>query len=152
MYLVDLAGSERVKRSGVTGQSFSEAVSINSALSALGRVVSSLVEFDGARAAHVGYLDNPLTHLLKCGVGGASKTALIACVTGAGDSLDESLNTLRFAAQASHIKNQVSHKEKRDQATADASSIAEKGHHLALVGGRGEVPLPSCGPMEVWGR
>merc|ERR1719161_1237846 len=55
MYLVDLAGSERVKRSGSTGQQFSEAVSINSALSALGRVVCGLVEFDGARAAYIPY-------------------------------------------------------------------------------------------------
>jgi hypothetical protein len=53
MYLVDLAGSERNKRSRATGQAFVEARSINTALSALGRVVSSLVEMDGNRAAHI---------------------------------------------------------------------------------------------------
>ena len=63
-------------------------------------VVSSLVEKDGQRAAHIGYKENPLTDLLKCGIGGNSKTALVACLTAASDSLDESLNTLRFAVQA----------------------------------------------------
>ena len=53
--MVDLAGSERQKRSGATGQTFAEMVGNNLALSALGRVVTSLVERDGARAAHVGY-------------------------------------------------------------------------------------------------
>ena len=75
-----------------------------------GRVVSSLVERDGARAAHIGYKDNPLTQLLKSGLGGHSKTALVACITSASDSLDESLNTLRFATQASHVKNKVAKK------------------------------------------
>ena len=58
MYMVDLAGSERNKRSGATGQRFVEARSINTALSALGRVVSSLVELDGKRAAHIRSVHN----------------------------------------------------------------------------------------------
>ena len=89
-YLVDLAGSERVKRSGAAGAQFTETVAINTALSALGRVVSNLVSNDGKRAAHISYKDNPLTHLLKSGIGGNSKTALICCITAAADSLDES--------------------------------------------------------------
>lgn len=40
--LVDLAGSERVKRSGVTGAAFKEAVHINSGLLALGNVIEAL--------------------------------------------------------------------------------------------------------------
>ena len=48
--------------------------------------------------AHIAYKDSPLTSLLKAGLGGASRTALVACITAADDSLDESLNTLRFAA------------------------------------------------------
>ncbi|KAJ1489645.1 P-loop containing nucleoside triphosphate hydrolase protein, partial [Baffinella frigidus] len=49
LFLVDLAGSERTKRSGATGQRFTEAAAINTALSALGRVVLGLVERDGSR-------------------------------------------------------------------------------------------------------
>ena len=44
MFLVDLAGSERVARSGVTGQGFDEATSINLSLTALGRVVVTLLD------------------------------------------------------------------------------------------------------------
>jgi hypothetical protein len=62
-------------------------------------VVLSLVEKDGKRSGHIPYKDNPLTLLLKSGLGGNSKTALIACITAADDSLDESMNTLRFATQ-----------------------------------------------------
>lgn len=40
--LVDLAGSERVKRSGVTGAAFKEAVHINGGLLALGNVIVAL--------------------------------------------------------------------------------------------------------------
>ena len=40
-------------------------------------------------------------------MGGDSYTVLFACLTAADDSLDESLNTLRFAVQASHIENRV---------------------------------------------
>jgi hypothetical protein len=41
-HFVDLAGSERVKRSGVTGVAFREAVHINSGLLALGNVIVAL--------------------------------------------------------------------------------------------------------------
>lgn len=40
--LVDLAGSERVKRSGVTGAAFKEAVHINGGLLTLGNVIVAL--------------------------------------------------------------------------------------------------------------
>mmetsp|Transcript_61464 Transcript_61464/g.138688 ORF Transcript_61464/g.138688 Transcript_61464/m.138688 type:complete len:418 (+) Transcript_61464:3-1256(+) len=151
LYMVDLAGSERQKRSGATGQAFVEMVGNNLALSALGRVVASLVERDGQRAAHIGYKDNPLTHLLKCGIGGASKTALIACVTKASDSIDESLNTLRFALQASHVKNQVKNKEAKDQAAAEADAIADAAAGSGFrLSGEGSVPLPG-GALPVRG-
>jgi len=151
MYLVDLAGSERVKRSGATGAAFTEAANINQALSTLGRVVVGLVENDGKRAAHIAYKDNPLTYLLKSGIGGNSQTALICCITAADDSLDESLNTLRFALQASHVKNKVASKEKKDQQAAAAAAIEDSGNALTLsADGKGEVSLKG-GPLSVRG-
>lgn len=138
-YMVDLAGSERTKRSGVTGQGMKEATAINSALSTLGRVVLGLVEKDGQRAGHIPYKDNPLTYLLKSGIGGNSRTALIACITAAEDSLDESLNTLRFATQASHVKNAVDKREAKKASAAADGAIESAGHGLQLVGGVGEA-------------
>ena len=100
MFIVDLAGSERVARSGVTGDGFAEATNINLSLTALGRVVMSLIEAEMAETkVFIPYSSSPLTMLLKAGLGGNSKTALIACVTQAADSLSESVSTLRFAMQ-----------------------------------------------------
>ena len=105
-FIVDLAGSERVARSGVTGEGFAEATNINLSLTALGRVVMALIESESAKV-FIPYNASPLTMLLKAGLGGNSKTALIACVTQSADSLSESVSTLRFAMQASHVKNKV---------------------------------------------
>ena len=126
MFIVDLAGSERVARSGVTGDGFAEATNVNLSLTALGRVVMSLIEADTNNTNQINqskvfipYNASPLTMLLKAGLGGNSKTALIACVTQAADSLSESISTLRFAMQASHVKNKVEQKETQDQAAQE---------------------------------
>lgn len=60
--LVDLAGSERQSKSGATGDRFKEATRINLSLSALGNVISALVD---ANARHVPYRDSKLTRLLQ---------------------------------------------------------------------------------------
>eukprot|EP01043_Picozoa_sp_COSAG02_P071539 COSAG02_NODE_13112_length_1445_cov_0.667162_1_plen_383_part_01 len=102
--VVDLAGSEQVKKSMATGDRFAEAVSINSSLNALGRVVTALTAQD---RGHIPYRDSILTRLLANALGGNSRTALIACIAPTIDSAEETCSTLRFAAQATHIKNDV---------------------------------------------
>lgn len=102
--VVDLAGSERVKRSKAAGNRFVEAVSINSSLNTLGRVVKSLTTQVGG---HIPYRDSILTRLLANALGGHSRTALVACIAPTVDSAEESCSTLRFAAQATHIKNYI---------------------------------------------
>ena len=67
---VDLAGSERVDRTGAEGDAFTEAQSINSSLSALGRVIKSLGTARGKGGAHVPYRDATLTMLLRDSFGG----------------------------------------------------------------------------------
>ena len=142
LYMIDLAGSERNKRSGATGRRFNEATAINVALSALGRVVLNLVENNGKRGKHVSYYDNPLTHLLMPGLGGKSMTALISCITAAADSISESTQTLRFSVQASHVKNKVDAKAKKDQATKADDKIKANANDLTLDnGGNGIVPI-----------
>ncbi|CAE7216005.1 KIF18A [Symbiodinium necroappetens] len=151
MFIVDLAGSERVARSGVTGDGFTEATNVNLSLTALGRVVMSLIEADITQTkAFIPYNASPLTMLLKAGLGGNSKTALVACVTQAADSLSESVSTLRFAMQASHVKNKVEQKEAQDRADQEKTKIAEAAHELRLSGGKGSVELTS-GSIEIWG-
>eukprot|EP00873_Tetraselmis_striata_P029346 jgi/Tetstr1/449610/TSEL_036697.t1 len=97
--LVDLAGSERQQRSGTAGQRLREAASINKSLSALGHVVSHVVE--GSR--HVPYRDSKLTHLLQDSLGGNAKTVLIAAVNPCAHSMQETESTLGFAARAGRM-------------------------------------------------
>jgi len=146
LFIVDLAGSERSDRSGVTGKGFEEATSINQSLTALGRVVLALIESQ----RFVPYNGHPLTSLLRGGLGGNSKTALIACITQAGDSQGESVNTLRFAMQASHVKNKVLRSDAKAQAAQDAAEIANKGHVPDFQNGKATLPLLR-GELEVWG-
>lgn len=62
-HFVDLAGSERAKRTGATGNTLKEGISINKGLLALGNVISALTE-DTKKAGHVPYRDSKLTRIL----------------------------------------------------------------------------------------
>ncbi|VDK35530.1 unnamed protein product [Taenia asiatica] len=100
--LVDLAGSERQSKTGATGDRLKEATKINLSLSALGNVISALVD---ANSRHVPYRDSKLTRLLQDSLGGNTKTLMIACLSPADNNYDETLSTLRYANRAKNIKN-----------------------------------------------
>ncbi|KAL7671185.1 hypothetical protein ACOME3_006090 [Neoechinorhynchus agilis] len=51
------------------------------------------------------YRDSKLTRLLQDSLGGNSLTLMIACVSPASDSCEETLNTLKYANRARNIKN-----------------------------------------------
>lgn len=100
--LVDLAGSERISKTGATGERLKEAQKINLSLSALGNVISALVE---GKSQHVPYRDSKLTRLLQDSLGGNTKTVMIANCSPADYNFDETLSTLRYACRAKFIKN-----------------------------------------------
>ncbi|XP_043779901.1 kinesin-like protein KIF14 [Cervus elaphus] len=101
--LVDLAGSERCSATGTIGERLKEGVSINKSLLTLGKVISALSEQAGGRSVFIPYRESVLTWLLKESLSGNSKTAMIATVSPAGSSVEETLSTLRYAAQARSI-------------------------------------------------
>eukprot|EP00002_Diphylleia_rotans_P026112 TRINITY_DN5195_c0_g1_i5.p1 TRINITY_DN5195_c0_g1~~TRINITY_DN5195_c0_g1_i5.p1 ORF type:complete len:1401 (-),score=294.27 TRINITY_DN5195_c0_g1_i5:106-4308(-) len=101
LHLVDLAGSERNKRTGAQGVRFKESIQINTGLLALGNVISALSE----GKAYVPYRDSKLTRMLQDSLGGNSRTLMIACISPADNSFDETLNTLRYANRAKNIRN-----------------------------------------------
>lgn len=101
--LVDLAGSERQAKTGAAGDRLKEATKINLSLSALGNVISALV--DGRRGKHIPYRDSRLTRLLQDSLGGNTKTLMVACISPAGYNYDETLSTLRYASRAKSISN-----------------------------------------------
>ena len=79
-----------------------EATKINLSLSALGNVISSLVD---GKSTHIPYRDSKLTRLLQDSLGGNSKTVMVATIGPASYNYEESLTTLRYANRAKNIKN-----------------------------------------------
>lgn len=123
--LVDLAGSERQAKTGAEvirfkndlkikniqklkvfrlkkGVRLKEATKINLSLSALGNVISALVD---GKSTHIPYRDSKLTRLLQDSLGGNSKTVMVATIGPASYNYEESLTTLRYADRAKNIKN-----------------------------------------------
>ena len=107
-HFVDLAGSERAKRTGAIGVRLREGININKGLLALGNVISSLGDQKKrAMGAHVPYRDSKLTRILQDSLGGNSRTLMVACVSPADDSMEETLNALKYANRARNIKNKA---------------------------------------------
>jgi kinesin family protein 3/17 len=100
--LVDLAGSERQNKTGSTGERLKEGCKINLSLSALGNVISALVD---GKSKHIPYRDSKLTRLLQDSLGGNTKTVMVAAISPADYNYDETLSTLRYANRAKNIKN-----------------------------------------------
>ncbi|CCE63184.1 hypothetical protein TPHA_0E00890 [Tetrapisispora phaffii CBS 4417] len=99
--LVDLAGSENINRSGAENKRAQEAGLINKSLLTLGRVINALVD----RSHHIPYRESKLTRLLQDSLGGKTKTCIIATVSPAKISLEETVSTLEYATRAKSIKN-----------------------------------------------
>jgi len=79
-----------------------EAQKINLSLSALGNVISALVE---GRSNHIPYRDSKLTRMLQDSLGGNTKTVMLANCSPADYNFEETLSTLRYASRAKLIKN-----------------------------------------------
>lgn len=125
--LVDLAGCERLSEDTRYKE---ESSSINKSLFFLGEVISKLSQLpqsrdvdpagtmrslpkvedlgDAARATggalHIPYRDSKLTRLLQHNLGGNSSTAMLITLHPAVAFVDQSLQTLRFAAKAASVR------------------------------------------------
>lgn len=64
-----------MSKTGATGARMKEGQKINLSLSALGNVISALVE---GRSQHIPYRDSKLTRLLQDSLGGNTKTVMLA--------------------------------------------------------------------------
>ncbi|KAM8986009.1 kinesin-like protein KIF1C [Ara ararauna] len=104
--LVDLAGSERADHAGTSGTRLKEGANINKSLTTLGKVISALAEAQNKKKKpdFIPYRDSVLTWLLKENLGGNSRTAMIAALSPADSSYEETLSTLRYADRTRHIR------------------------------------------------
>nr|XP_057907127.1 kinesin-like protein KIF3B [Doryrhamphus excisus]XP_057907128.1 kinesin-like protein KIF3B [Doryrhamphus excisus] len=100
--LVDLAGSERQTKTGAQGERLKEATKINLSLSALGNVISALVD---GRSSHIPYRDSKLTRLLQDSLGGNARTVMVANIGPASYNVEETLTTLQYSNRAKNIQN-----------------------------------------------
>eukprot|EP00924_Labyrinthula_sp_SR-Ha-C_P004504 snap_masked-scaffold_1-processed-gene-2.38-mRNA-1 protein AED:0.03 eAED:0.05 QI:0/-1/0/1/-1/1/1/0/685 len=106
--LVDLAGSERQTKTAATGTRLKEGCKINLSLSALGNVISALVEKakkPNASNIFIPYRVSKLTRLLQDSLGGNTKTVMISNISPADYNFDETMSTLRYADRAKSIQN-----------------------------------------------
>ncbi|KFW84436.1 Kinesin-like KIF19, partial [Manacus vitellinus] len=107
LFMVDLAGSERAAQTQNRGKRMKEGAHINRSLLALGNCINALSERGGSRAQFVNFRDSKLTRLLKDSLGGNSRTVMIAHISPASSSFEESRMTLIYAYRAKNIKTQV---------------------------------------------
>ncbi|XP_055661166.1 kinesin-like protein KIF19 [Falco peregrinus] len=107
LFMVDLAGSERAAQTRNQGKRMKEGAHINRSLLALGNCINALSEKGGSRAQFVNFRDSKLTRLLKDSLGGNSRTVMIAHISPASTSFEESRMTLIYACRAKNIKTQV---------------------------------------------
>ncbi|KAL4704896.1 hypothetical protein ACJJTC_018513, partial [Scirpophaga incertulas] len=98
--MIDLAGSERASATGCVGERFKEGANINKSLLSLGNCINKLA--DGS--SYIPYRDSKLTRLLKDSLGGNCKTVMIANVSPASGSYENTYNTLKYAARANKIQ------------------------------------------------
>jgi len=90
-----------VANTGAIGARLEESKKINQSLSALGNVISALVQ----KKAHIPYRDSKLTRLLEDSLGGNCITTFMGMVSPAPQCYAESLSTLKFAQRTKNIKN-----------------------------------------------
>ncbi|XP_054698345.1 kinesin-like protein KIF19 isoform X2 [Grus americana] len=107
LFMVDLAGSERAAQTQNWGKRMKEGAHINRSLLALGNCINALSEKGGSRTQFVNFRDSKLTRLLKDSLGGNSRTVMIAHISPASTSFEESRMTLIYAYRAKNIKTQV---------------------------------------------
>jgi kinesin family member 18/19 len=106
--LVDLAGSERAANTQNTGIRLFEGASINKSLLSLGNCINALVEIsNGSSKTFIPWRDSKLTRILKDSLGGNSRIVMIANISPSVFTLEDTLNTLKYANRAKNIKTNI---------------------------------------------
>lgn len=155
--LCDLAGSERLGRSNATGARAKEAMAINKSLSSLTDVFVSI----GKKSSHIPFRNSKLTYLLQPSLSGDGKTLMLVNMSPTEMSTQETLCSLRFAAQVNKCelgkaKRSLEEVDEDDAASISSSMSASASRTSAKkpiassrskASGSGKKPLPR-GPKK----
>jgi len=140
--LVDLAGSERQSKTHATGSRLKEGIKINLSLTALGNVISGLVD---SKAKHIPYRDSKLTRLLQDSLGGNTKTVMMAAIGPADYNFDETMSTLRYANRAKNIKNKpIINEDPKDALLREYKDEIERLKSMLSSQGAGAAMVPAA--------
>uniref|UniRef100_A0A8C4YSV1 Kinesin family member 1C n=1 Tax=Gopherus evgoodei TaxID=1825980 RepID=A0A8C4YSV1_9SAUR len=143
--LVDLAGSERAESSGAKGMRLKEGANINKSLTTLGKVISALAEMQNnkkKKSDFIPYRDSVLTWLLKENLGGNSRTAMIAALSPADISYEETLSTLRYADRTKQIRcNAVINEDPNARLIRELKEEVARLRELLFAQGLSDAPL-----------
>ncbi|KAM9111725.1 LOW QUALITY PROTEIN: kinesin-like protein KIF1C [Pangshura tecta] len=143
--LVDLAGSERAESSGAKGVRLKEGANINKSLTTLGKVISALAEMQNnkkKKSDFIPYRDSVLTWLLKENLGGNSRTAMIASLSPADISYEETLSTLRYADRTKQIRcNAVINEDPNARLIRELKEEVARLRELLFAQGLSDAPL-----------
>uniref|UniRef100_A0A8C8RLV2 Kinesin family member 1C n=1 Tax=Pelusios castaneus TaxID=367368 RepID=A0A8C8RLV2_9SAUR len=150
--LVDLAGSERADSSGARGMRLKEGANINKSLTTLGKVISALAEMQSnkkKKSDFIPYRDSVLTWLLKENLGGNSRTAMIAALSPADISYEETLSTLRYADRTKQIRcHAVINEDPNARLIRELKEEVARLRELLFAQGLTGMPAPSCSKAE----
>ena len=106
--LIDLAGSERASATQNRGIRLIEGANINRSLLTLGNCINALCDANkGNKKVYIPYRDSKLTRLLKDSLGGNARTVMIANISPAINTFEDTYNTLKYANRAKNIKTFV---------------------------------------------
>lgn len=106
--MVDLAGSERAAETNNAGQKLRDGANINRSLLALANCINALGKSASKKGiAYVPYRNSKLTRILKDGLSGNSRTAMVATVSCGFEQYAHTVNTLKYADRAKEIKTHV---------------------------------------------
>ena len=105
--LVDLAGSERASETKNEGSKLRDGANINRSLLALANCINALGKKQQGAGVYVPFRNSKLTRLLKDGLVGNSRTAMVANVSCGNDQYNHTINTLKYADRAKEIKTNV---------------------------------------------
>ncbi|GAQ85314.1 Kinesin [Klebsormidium nitens] len=126
LVMVDMAGSERLSKSEASGDRLTESLHINRSLSAVGDVVSALT----AQKRQIPYANSKLTHLMADCLGGEAKALLLVNVGPGAADVQETTNSLSFAARARNVELTLGNKENtkkwRDMASEAKRELYQK--------------------------
>ncbi|XP_075254209.1 uncharacterized protein LOC142345772 isoform X2 [Convolutriloba macropyga] len=118
----DLAGAERQSKANTAGTSLKEAANINTSMMELGRCLKQLRE----KREFVNFRNSKLTYLFQNVLQGSGRAVMIVNIAPCEHVLQETMNTLKFAAVAQKVTTNAVAASEKPKIKAKRKSMSKK--------------------------